>query len=135
MSKATSTKIPTRSSSAKPAKPKAPFVNYIRTKTSIGSSNGSNPLSRRTSDLFGYSLSSAERRAFVLTDNDDANNDMDNDNGMKKRTDAQRTILHNEQDCSARENYLNVRNEVRPRDKYYYPAATSWRYGWVDSVS
>lgn len=34
-------------------------------------------------------------------------------------------------DRNGREQYLSARSQVTPRDKYYYPEATSWRYGWV----
>lgn len=49
---------------------------------------------------------------------------------MKSVPNEEKQILNSGQ----RECYLNARYEHSPDSKYYYPEATSWRYGWLHSV-
>lgn len=52
---------------------------------------------------------------------------------MRDVTADQLKILANPKDLNARRKYLEVRWDSSPREKFYFPVATSWRYGWVQS--
>ena len=52
-----------------------------------------------------------------------------NEKPMKKVSSDIKIILKNS-DKESRKNYLNERNCESPKSKYFYPQATSWRYGW-----
>lgn len=49
---------------------------------------------------------------------------------MKKVPSNEKQILYNLTDKNARKNYLKERYQRSPREKYHFPEATSWRYGW-----
>lgn len=53
--------------------------------------------------------------------------------GQMRRPSSQdySAILHNPPDPDARKRYLEARSAETPREKYFYPEATSYRYGWV----
>lgn len=52
-----------------------------------------------------------------------------NEKPMKRVSSDVKVILENS-DKESRKNYLHQRNAESPRSKYFYPQATSWRYGW-----
>lgn len=54
------------------------------------------------------------------------------DGQMRRRlADDYSGILRNAPDLDARKKYLEARSTATPREKYFYPEATSYRYGWV----
>lgn len=65
-----------------------------------------------------YSVSSQERLACLCTNAIPS---------MRNIKSDQLTVLKTD----TRKNYLNSRLNISPRSKYYYPEATSWRYGWL----
>lgn len=52
-----------------------------------------------------------------------------NENPMKRVSSDIKVILKNF-DKESRKIYLIERNSESPKSKYFYPQATSWRYGW-----
>lgn len=42
-------------------------------------------------------------------------------------------ILYNPADRSSGKTYLAKRLDQSPRQKYYFPEATSWRIGWIQN--
>lgn len=52
-----------------------------------------------------------------------------NEKPMKRVSSDVKVILENA-DKESRKNYLHQRNSESPKSKYFYPQATSWRYGW-----
>lgn len=76
------------------------------------------PKSRRASLPFAdYSVSPTEQYQL-------------GDTPMKKVPSCERRILTNSRSNKPRISYLQSRYQHVPNEKYYYPAATSWRYGW-----
>jgi hypothetical protein len=49
---------------------------------------------------------------------------------MRRVPSHQKCLLHNPTDKEATRHYLQARWEISPTQKYYFPEATSWRYGW-----
>lgn len=95
-----------------------PFTVYTNSKSFITKYRSQ---SNKCVDNVGYSIAQDEFVAYQQPDG----------RSMKEVKNEHRMILKNERDLDARIKYLSVRWEESPRDKYYYPAATSWRYGWV----
>ncbi|KAH8232891.1 hypothetical protein KR026_001546 [Drosophila bipectinata] len=74
-----------------------------------------------TSGVFDYDLSQVEKRGFGHCSVDP----------MKSVPATELQLLHSGQ----RSTYLERRYERSPDDKYNYPEATSWRYGWFHRQS
>ncbi|CAD7078715.1 unnamed protein product [Hermetia illucens] len=55
---------------------------------------------------------------------------LDTKTAMKEVPPMQKDILKD----GPRMKYLNIRWEITPDVKYYFPEATSWRYGWMHNV-
>lgn len=49
---------------------------------------------------------------------------------MRKVSSCERKILTNSSSKEPRLSYLKSRYEHLPKEKYYFPAANSWRYDW-----
>lgn len=123
-----------------------PFTSYCKAATATRRSRAMGD------NIFGYSLSPAEYQACDLRPatarpriaadrestaggGDDARKQQPpHDAEMRRATSEHRQLLHDTGDRAARAHYLSARSQVVPRDKYYFPAATSWRYGWVRSA-
>ncbi|KAH8402060.1 hypothetical protein KR009_009513, partial [Drosophila setifemur] len=73
------------------------------------------------SGIFDYDLSQVEKSGFGHC----------RVNPMKSVTAPELLLLHSGQ----RSTYLESRYEKSPDDKYNYPEATSWRYGWFHRQS
>lgn len=99
-----------------------PFTVYVRADRSVVSS------ARRTriANSAEYSMTPAEYEAFGAH--------LDGRH-MRDVTLDHLKILANPKDLNARMKYLEVRWDSSPREKFYFPVATSWRYGWVQSSS
>lgn len=52
---------------------------------------------------------------------------------MRNADPVELEILYNAADRSSGRNYLTKRLDQSPRQKYYFPEATSWRIGWIQS--
>lgn len=99
-------------------------------------------------EIFGYTLSPAEYRACdlravsaksrLIAEGEQlaggGDTKIHHDREMRQAASVHRLMLHDTSDRAARAHYLTARSQVMPRDKYYFPAATSWRYGWVRSA-
>lgn len=98
-----------------------PFTVYVRSDRSFLSTN-SLARQRRIANSAEYSMTVAEYEAF--------GGHLDG-RQMRDVTENHLKILANPKDLNARKNYLEVRLDSSPREKFYFPVATSWRYGWV----
>lgn len=99
------------------APPRRPFTVYTNSRSFVTARNRN----KYCIDSVGYSMAPDEIIACQHPDGCT----------MKEVKNEHQIILKNDCDIEARKKYLSVRWEQSPRDKYYYPAATSWRYGWV----
>lgn len=91
---------------------KKPFTVYTKSKSFIGSA----PPRLQCNNLYiHYSMSNDEHQIFEMSSN----------NSMRQVKNKNCTI--------DRKLYLQSRLDCSPRAKYYYPEATSWRYGWIRS--
>lgn len=52
---------------------------------------------------------------------------------MREANPGELKILYNPADNSSAKNYLTKRLDQSPRQKYYFPEATSWRIGWIQN--
>lgn len=100
-----------------------PFTVYVKASRSIVSTSSS-ARQRRIANSAEYSMTPAEYEAFGVR--------LDG-RQMRDVTADHLKILANPKDLNARTKYLEVRWDSSPREKYYFPVATSWRYGWVQS--
>lgn len=103
---------------------KLPFVIYIKSSSACRpTSQAPTKRNAKGTNLFvDYSMTSEELRSYALPAN-----------GQVRRTVGAdySAILHNAPDPDARKKYLAARSAASPREKYFYPEATSYRYGWV----
>lgn len=99
-----------------------PFTVYARTDRSVVTYSSARQ--RRIANSAEYSMTPAEYEAFGVR--------LDG-RQMRDVTADQMKILANTKDLNARKKYLEVRWDSSPREKFYFPVATSWRYGWVQS--
>lgn len=112
----TKEKLPTRTKAAGPV-----LASSSRAKTATLARNSPNfMLTSRgarpsPSKVFDYDLSKVEQRYFCQFRNP-----------MKSVPQDELQLLHSGQ----RATYLETRYERTPDNKYNYPEATSWRYGW-----
>lgn len=132
------------------AKSLRPFTTYCRPASTVTATTTAKYRASRINDIFGYSISPAELRACDLQASGiDGSQPM----AMRRIGSAHRMLQEQQkvekqqqtEDSSrqqlgetktaksmgARELYLSARHRESPRDKYYYPEATSWRIGWV----
>ena len=110
------------SSSGKLSKAKQNFNVYTKNKSFVTSSGPTTLKKKQQIGDFNYSINVEELKAFEIP----------SERPMRKANEEHLTILTNDQDA-ARQKYLNARWNASPRDKYYFPEATSWRYGWVQA--
>lgn len=104
-------------------KPLKPFSVYVGAKSFV--TNACSKNQRRLSDFASYSLSVDETKACCTT--------TAVYRSMRHPDPGELKILHNPKDLSSREHYLVKRLDQSPREKYYFPEATSWRHGWIQS--
>lgn len=52
---------------------------------------------------------------------------------MRDANPGELQILYNPADHSSGKTYLTKRLDQSPRQKYYFPEATSWRIGWIQN--
>lgn len=97
-----------------------PFSVYTRSKSFV--TNSSTQRNKRLSSVADYSMAPDEYRAC---------GDVPAECPMRTVNTEHLNILQNRKDTDGRKKYLFARWESSPRDKFYYPAATSWRYGWL----
>lgn len=133
-----------------------PFTTFVRACGVSATSNAKHrsSSSRTTNDVFGYSISPAELRACDLQSCDA----LSGQPTAMRRIDSAHRLLQQQQQAqqkdrakpvdrrtansgrsggdepNARELYLSARKLASPREKYNFPEATSWRYGWVKSA-
>ncbi|XP_037038122.1 uncharacterized protein LOC119075701 [Bradysia coprophila] len=108
------------SKNTKPSK--KPFTVYAGSKSST--TNGCTKR-KRLSDVVNYSLSPDELKSCPKTI----------EQPMRNADPVELEILYNAADRSSGKNYLAKRLDQSPREKYYFPEATSWRIGWIQSHS
>lgn len=89
-----------------------PFIVPTKTATSCRKTHSKCP------EYATYSVNSQERLACVCRNAIPS---------MRNVKSDQLTVLKSD----STKNYLNSRSNITPRSKYYYPEATSWRYGWM----
>ncbi|CAO1347067.1 unnamed protein product [Diamesa serratosioi] len=94
---------------------------------------------KKTADVYRNPLASVLSTKLTKR-NPNQNNDLfytlgktemyqNNENPMKRVSSDIKVILTNF-DKEGRTSYLARRNSESPKSKYFYPQATSWRYGW-----
>lgn len=86
-------------------------------------------LRRKNPEFASYSLSPDE------LDYVNQHRIVDETKPMKEVAKDELMLLKDEKIKGTRLNYLLARQTHSPRDKYYYPEATSWRYGWFHESS
>lgn len=110
-------RIPPKTSATTSSAPKRPFNNYSKSSSFCKSRN-----QKDTNRFVDYSMTSEELGSCELPV----------DGQLRRRlTDDCTAILHDENGPDARKKYLAARSVATPREKYFYPEATSYRYGWV----
>lgn len=101
------------------------FLNFCEKKSLVMSQNknfGWSPLSKRPKsrhrhDFVDYSVSASESYSLSASP-------------MRKVPSCEKKILTNVRIKEPRKSYLQSRYTHLPNEKYFFPAATSWRYGW-----
>lgn len=109
-------------STKKDSTPPRPFSVYVRCRTFLSST----PRGKCSTPPQGpeYSMSPAEyqscchqKAGLVMRD---------------VKTEHKQILNGSRDTCDARQKYLTARwDSSTPREKFYFPAATSWRYGWL----